>query len=167
MSQLIPFIALISALLLWSFFRLRLWQGSLLSIGALALAYGLGQRFGAAHPLVNAAVWLPTLAGVVLLNVSSLRRSLLSAPFLRFYQRIAPALSETEQVALSAGTVGFEGELFSGKPDWSKLLSQPAPKLSAEEQAFVDGPCEEVCKMTNDWEVTHERADLSPEGRYE
>lgn len=163
MSQLIPILALLSALLVWSFFRLRLWQGSMLLVGALALAYALGQRLGAAHPVVNALVWLPALAGVVILNVTALRRNLLSAPFLRFYQRIAPALSETEQVALAAGTVGFEGELFSGKPDWNKLLSQPAPKLSAEEQAFVDGPCEEVCKLTNDWEVTHERADLPPE----
>ena len=61
------------------------------------------------------------------------------------------------------GTVGFEGELFSGKPDWDQLLSLPKPQLTAEEQAFLDGPCEELCRMTDDWDITHVRADLPPE----
>ncbi|HJU39140.1 MAG TPA: acyl-CoA dehydrogenase, partial [Tahibacter sp.] len=66
----------------------------------------------------------------------------------------------TEKVALEAGTVGFEGQLFSGKPDWNQLLRQPVPQLSVEERAFLDGPVEELCRMTNDWEITHELADL-------
>ena len=72
-------------------------------------------------------------------------------------------MSETERDALEAGSVWWEGELFSGAPDWKKLLSQPVPKLTEEEQAFLDGPCEEVCKLTHEWEVSHERADLTPE----
>ncbi|MEP6938622.1 MAG: acyl-CoA dehydrogenase, partial [Rudaea sp.] len=79
------------------------------------------------------------------------------------YTKITPQISETERIALEAGTVGFEGELFSGKPDWSVLLKQPIPALSIEEQAFMDGPVEEVCRMTNDWQITHELADLTPE----
>src|SRR6185312_3932930 len=71
-------------------------------------------------------------------------------------------LSETEQTALEAGTVGFEGELFSGKPDWHELLKQPRPELSVEEQAFMDGPVEELCAMIDDWQITHELADLPP-----
>ena len=82
---------------------------------------------------------------------------------LGFYSKILPTLSETEQVALEAGTVGFEGELFSGKPDWQMLVDQPKPKLTPEEQAFLDGPVEELCRMTNDWEITHVHADLQPE----
>ncbi|MEG3194114.1 acyl-CoA dehydrogenase, partial [Lysobacter sp. D1-1-M9] len=92
-----------------------------------------------------------------------IRLPAITAPLLGFYTKILPPLSETERVALEAGTVGFEGELFSGKPNWQILLDQPAPSLTAEEQAFVDGPVEELCRMTNDWDITHVRADLPPE----
>lgn len=72
-------------------------------------------------------------------------------------------MSQTEKEALEAGTVWWEAELFKGKPDWKKLHTIPAPKLSAEEQAFLDGPVNEVCAMVNDYQVTHELADLPPE----
>jgi acyl-CoA dehydrogenase len=74
-----------------------------------------------------------------------------------------PDISETEQVALDAGTVGWEGELFAGKPDWKLLKKQPYLALSVEEQAFLDGPVEELCHMLNSWEITHIDADLNPE----
>ena len=64
--------------------------------------------------------------------------------------------------AIDAGTVWWDGDLFSGRPDWDKLLAVPAPKLTAEEQAFVEGPCEELCAMCDDWEITHEHQDLPP-----
>jgi acyl-CoA dehydrogenase len=97
------------------------------------------------------------------LNLTPLRRALFAAPLLKLFKRVLPRISETEQIALDAGTVGFEGELFAGKPDWSKLLSEPKPQLSAEEQAFLDGPCEKLCAMIDDWHITHEIADLPPE----
>src|SRR6185437_6751928 len=50
------------------------------------------------------------------------------------------------------------GELFSGRPDWHQLLRQPKPVLSVEEQAFLDGPVEELCGMLDDWQITHELA---------
>ncbi|HEX7071314.1 MAG TPA: acyl-CoA dehydrogenase family protein, partial [Rhodothermales bacterium] len=68
-----------------------------------------------------------------------------------------PPISATEQAALDAGTVWVEGELFSGKPDFGRLTSQPYPMLSPEEQAFLDGPVEEVCRMTDDWKVINRR----------
>ena len=71
-------------------------------------------------------------------------------------------MSQTEKEAIDAGTVWWDADLFSGKPDWNKLLATPAPRLSAEEQAFLDGPVEELCAMCNDWEITHERLDLPP-----
>ena len=74
-----------------------------------------------------------------------------------------PPMSDTEREALEAGTVWWDGELFTGGPDWNKLLSAKAPKLTAEEQAFIDGPCEELCRMLDDWDITHRRADLPPE----
>ena len=106
--------------------------------------------------LVFAAIVLP-------LNIPEFRRRRITAPLLGIYQKITPQLSDTERIALEAGTVGFEGELFSGKPDWSKLLKQPKPELSVEEQAFLDGPCEELCRMVDEWQITHELADLPPE----
>jgi acyl-CoA dehydrogenase len=97
------------------------------------------------------------------LLLTPFRQQFITKPLLGFYTKILPPLSDTEKVALEAGTVGFEGELFSGNPKWDILLKQPKPELTAEEQAFIDGPVEEVCKMCNDWETTHVRADLSPE----
>jgi len=91
------------------------------------------------------------------------RRRQISAPLLKLFARATPKLSDTEQTALEAGTVGFEGELFSGKPDWQQLLKQPKPELSVEEQAFLDGPVEELCGMLDDWQITHELADLPPD----
>ncbi|MDE2156218.1 MAG: acyl-CoA dehydrogenase [Xanthomonadaceae bacterium] len=90
------------------------------------------------------------------------RRRTISAPLLKLFAGVTPKLSDTEQTALEAGTVGFEGELFSGKPDWTELLKQPKPELSTEERAFLDGPAEELCAMIDDWQITHELADLPP-----
>ena len=73
-----------------------------------------------------------------------------------------PSMSQTEKDALEAGTVWWDGELFTGGPDWDKLLSATTPRLSPEEQAFIDGPCEELCRMIDDWDITHRRVDLPP-----
>lgn len=106
-------------------------------------------------------LWL-VLAALVLLNIDAIRIRFITRPFLRTYRRLLPSMSQTEKDALEAGTVWWDGELFTGGPDWEKLLSAAAPKLSAEEQAFLDGPCEELCRMIDDWEITHRRADLPP-----
>ena len=92
-----------------------------------------------------------------------IRRAVFSNPLLSVYRRILPDMSQTEKDAIDAGTVWWDGDLFSGKPDWDKLLRTPEAKLTAEEQAFLDGPCEELCAMTDDWEITHERYDLPPQ----
>ncbi|MEO7067932.1 MAG: acyl-CoA dehydrogenase family protein, partial [Rhodanobacter sp.] len=105
---------------------------------------------------------IEALIAVPLLMVT-FRRNTISAPLLKLFAKVTPKLSETEQTALEAGTVGFEGELFSGKPDWRQLLRQPKPELSVEEQAFMDGPVEQLCSMIDDWQITHELADLPPE----
>ena len=81
------------------------------------------------------------------LNVAPLRRAVVSNPLLGWYRRILPAMSQTERDAIDAGTVWWDGELFSGAPDWDKLLAYPEPKLTPEEQAFLDGPCEKLCQM--------------------
>ncbi|MGH8117828.1 MAG: acyl-CoA dehydrogenase family protein, partial [Rhodanobacteraceae bacterium] len=142
-----------------AYFRIRLWQWSLATIATI-LAVGFGF---AAHIPMWVMLGIFVIVFALPLNVVPLRRRLLSARLLAFFRRVLPQLSETEQVALDAGTVGFEGELFSGKPDWSQLLSEPRTQLTAEEQAFLDGPCEKLCAMIDDWHITHEIADLPPE----
>ncbi len=72
-------------------------------------------------------------------------------------------MSDTEREALEAGTVWWEAEIFSGRPDWQRMLGFAAPSLSAEEQAFIDGPVNELCDMVNDWEITEELRDLTPQ----
>lgn len=136
--------------------RVRLRPGT--AAAALALAGLTVWSAGPAWQL--AALWLVFAAVAVPLNVTPLRRRVFGRHLLAAYQRAAPSLSDTERAALEAGTVGFEGELFGGRPRWSELMGQPAPGLSREEQAFLEGPVAEVCRICDDWEITHELADL-------
>ncbi|MBY8161620.1 acyl-CoA dehydrogenase FadE [Vibrio fluvialis] len=107
--------------------------------------------------------WALYLAAVAVLAVPSIRQSLISGKTLKVFKKVLPAMSQTEKEALDAGTVWWEAELFKGKPDWQQLSKIKAPTLSAEEQAFLDGPVNEVCAMVSDYQVTHELADLPPE----
>jgi acyl-CoA dehydrogenase len=92
-----------------------------------------------------------------------LRRKLISDPFLRLFRKLMPHISKTEQEALEAGTVWWDAELFSGHPNWKKLLANPVPTLTTEERAFLDGPVEELCRMLDDWSINAELHDLPPE----
>jgi acyl-CoA dehydrogenase len=107
-------------------------------------------------------LWLAW-GALALMNVDAFRLRYVTRPFLRAYRRLLPSMSDTEREALEAGTVWWDGELFTGRPHWPKLLDAKAPQLTPEEQAFIDGPCEELCRMIDDWDVTHRRADLPPE----
>jgi acyl-CoA dehydrogenase len=158
MSAAIPFLAFLLAGAFAAYHRLRLAVWAALT-ASLLVACGL---LGASPAATVAAGVLVALIAVPLL-LPWIRKPYLTAPLLKFYSRLLPPLSETERTALESGTVGFEGELFSGKPEWDQLLSQPRPQLTAEEQAFLDGPCEELCTMIDDWDITHVRADLPPE----
>ncbi len=131
-----------------------------LAIGAYLLIFSLA---GDHHGAWDFLLWVLFLAIAVPLNVPDLRRQLVTDRLFAWFRRVMPTISPTEKAALDAGTVWWDGELFSGRPDWSKLLAFPAPKLSPEEQAFLDGPVERLCAMVDDWNVTHERMDLSPE----
>lgn len=114
-------------------------------------------------------VWFPWfIAGVILLPLllTPLRKRFITQPILAIFRRIMPEMSETESDAIEAGTVWWEGDVFRGRPDWKKLHRIPAPRLTEEEQAFLDGPCEEICKMVSDWEATHTLADL-PEAAWQ
>ena len=109
-------------------------------------------------PLLAAGAY----AALLVLNLSVLRVRFISRPFLRLYKRLLPTMSNTEREALEAGTVWWDGQLFTGNPDWPQLMNAAAPQLTAEEQAFLDGPCEELCRLHDDWQSTHLLGDLSP-----
>lgn len=87
----------------------------------------------------------------------------ISKPLLKLFKKVTPAMSQTEREAIDAGTVWWDGELFSGKPKWKKLREVPPSKLNAEEQAYIDGPVEQLCKMLDDWQITNEDHDLPQE----
>lgn len=130
------------------------------AMGAVVLAFAVFSE------VPGLALFIATVllaAVLVPLNVPAWRQRFLTAPFLVQYRRMLPELSETEKAAMEAGTVGWEGELFSGDPDWDALRARPYLKLSAEEQAFLDGPVEALCGMIDSWDITHHRTDLPPE----
>jgi len=125
-------------------------------LGAVLLAFTV---LGGGGFFWTAVLWL-AFAGMAILNVESLRREHLTRKLLNAFRGMLPSLSKTEQDALEAGSVWWEGELFSGMPDWRKLAQLPPPSLTAEEQAFLDGPTEELCRMLDDWQITHELLDM-------
>ena len=134
-----------------------LWTGIL---GATLCYWSIFYTAPAWTLLIAWSIFIPI---ATLLTINSLRQNLLTAPLLTLYKKIMPSMSDTEREALEAGTVWWEAEVFSGSPDWHRMLDFPAPALSAEEQAFLDGPANELCSMVNDWEITEELRDLTPE----
>ncbi|UCH53232.1 MAG: acyl-CoA dehydrogenase [Pseudomonadota bacterium] len=140
-----------------AYFYAPLWLWTL--VAGVALVFAASTWPVLAQVLIAVAF----LAPAILLNVRVLRRTLLTRPVFRLFAKIMPPMSDTEREALEAGTVWWEAELFAGRPRWKKLFAVPPPKLSAEEQAFIDGPVDELCRMLDDWVITHERRDLPPE----
>jgi len=96
-------------------------------------------------------------------SIAPLRRLLLTKRIFTIASRAMPEMSSTEREALEAGTVGWEGDLLSGAPDFSLLRDSPIATLTSDEQAFLDGPVATLCSMLNDWDITHNRADLPPD----
>jgi len=158
MSLFIPFLALLLAAVVVVWYRGPLVAWSALSVLLLSTCALLGINLAA----IGSAAAIVGLISVLIL-IPYLRKPLISAPLLKLVRNILPPLSQTERITLETGSVGFEGELFSGQPNWDLLLNYPKPQLNHEEQAFLDGPTETLCKMINDWEITHIHADLPPQ----
>ncbi|HXH64478.1 MAG TPA: acyl-CoA dehydrogenase, partial [Mariprofundaceae bacterium] len=152
----IGIVAVMAVLLAQTRWGWRTWlAGTAVALAVLA-ATGLMHGFS-----LILAVLLYLLAAMPLLW-ATFRRQWISQPVMQAIGKALPPMSDTERAAIEAGTVGWEAELFRGGPDWQKLLAVPAPSLSDEEQAFLDGPVETLCGMLDDWEITHEHNDLPP-----
>ena len=132
------------------------------SLGLAALAAAITFATPAPAWLVTAA-WIVVAVFAAFSIVKPLRAAVITRPIFGVYKKILPQMSETEQEALDAGSVWFDADLFTGKPDWKKLLAYPQARLSAEEKAFIDGPVEELCGMLDEWDITHRLMDLPPE----
>src|SRR5690348_4164309 len=150
----------IAALLYLAYRRLSLLAFTV-TFTVLLTAYTVLGASSAPAGLWKGFLWL-LLAVLWLLNVRALRKALITRPFMKTYLKLLPAMSQTEREALEAGTVWWDGELFTGAPRWDKLLAAKPPQLSAEEQAFVDGPCEVMWQLLDDWDITHEGGDPPP-----
>lgn len=159
MATLIGILILLATMGACAAFGVNLLAGTL-AAGLALLATTLAGAYSAGTAGLLWALWL---GGGLLLNVVEIRQRVLSRPLLELFRRILPRMSQTEREALEAGTVWWDAELFSGRPDWNRLLEFPAPRLSAEEQAFLDGPVEELCAMLDDWRITSDLKDLPPE----
>ncbi len=151
------FIKLVLAVLFYH--RISLLKGTLIIVASLLLA---------AFLIPALKLWFITgliifLLIAIPLNIPSLRRRIITDRIFRKFKSELPSMSSTEEEAIKAGTVWWDGDLFSGKPDWKKLLSFPKPELSEKEEAFMDGPVEELCGMLNDWKITQELQDLPEE----
>jgi acyl-CoA dehydrogenase len=155
----------------------------------LAVLFGAAALWTMAYREAGAVVWVSTLATAVavltllaglpwyidlpvlllaagaaaVFGVPALRHRFITTPLLRQFRRVMPVMSPTEREALEAGTVWWDAELFSGRPDWQRLMNHPEAALSDAEHAFLDGPVEGLCRMLDDWRITHEEQDLPPE----
>ena len=133
------------------------------SLASFTVSFTILMVVGTFFQVISFFSWILFAVIAIPLNVADIRKQYITKPLLAIFKGIMPEMSHTEQEAIDAGTTWFEAELFRGTPDWKKLHNYPKPRLSPEEQAFLDGPVEVVCRMTDDWQTTHELADLSPE----
>ncbi|MDD0975456.1 acyl-CoA dehydrogenase [Pseudomonas fontis] len=117
--------------------------------------------FSRAPGWLLAIFWVVLAIKFALVLIPDLRRKVLSGPLFGWFKRTLPPMSQTEREAIDAGTVWWDGELFSGRPDWNTLLAYPKAQLTEEEQAFIDGPTEALCAMVSDWQIGQD-LDLPP-----
>jgi acyl-CoA dehydrogenase len=147
------FVLILIALLSVASYHRASWHSCVAVAGATLLVGTIAGAFGAIS-------WLVFLAIVMPLSLSNIRQQYISGPLFKAFKKVTPTMSETEKSAIDAGTTWWEADLFCGNPDWRKLHQYPKPRLTPEEQAFLDGQVEEVCAMLDDWKATHELTDL-------
>lgn len=135
---------------------ISVWAISFAVFSALVFSYGSPGVF---TKIILVLIELILIAG----SIKSLRREFLSKHFFKAVSKAMPSMSITEREALEAGTVSWEGDIFSGTPDFTALRNAPVVALTAEEQAFIDGPVNTLCAMIDEWNITHNLTDLPPD----
>ncbi|MBI5437670.1 MAG: acyl-CoA dehydrogenase [Nitrosomonadales bacterium] len=152
-------LAALAIFVVLAFFRASI-ASWVLAVIAIVAVVAIQESFSDSVLLAVGAVLLSL---ILLFGVPLLRGIVISSIVLKIFRKILPHISATEQEAINAGTVWWDGDLFGGNPDWNKLLAFPKCGLSEAEQAFLDNEVDQLCALLDDWDITHNRADLSPE----
>lgn len=100
---------------------------------------------------------------IVVFAIKDIRLNLITRPTFKMFKKVLPPLSQTEREAMEAGDVWWDGELFSGEPDWQKLHNYPRPQLSEKETAFLDNQVETLLAMLDDYKIVQKDKDLPKE----
>jgi acyl-CoA dehydrogenase len=150
LNPIIPLTLFLLTLPILAYLGPPLWLWTLYTAGSLVLAQ------------VPLWVWIPFAVVALVFNIPLIRRPLISVWLAGMAMKLLPRISDTERAAIEAGNVWVEGEFFTGKPDFKRILSQSYPRVTEAVQAFLDGPVEQVCQMASDWEI-YQRQDLPPE----
>lgn len=157
MTTLELFVIFITA---WTFIYLKLspvaWSSAMTTVLLLATIY-CGFEFWLIFLL-----WFIFAIVAVFTIVKPLRMICFTIPFLKQFRKMLPPMSNTEREALEAGDVWWEGDLFSGRPNWWKLHAIPQPTLSQEENDFIHNETEQLCQMLDDWQIVQHDRDLTP-----
>jgi acyl-CoA dehydrogenase len=159
MIEVIFCLALLAGIVALGMYKAPLWLwAAALAVSAVVWQSAIHGSMG----IFGFLLWLFA-AAFGLLAVPEIRRTVLMKPAYRMVRGILPKVSDTEAQALEAGTVGFDAELFSGSPDWNKLRAIAPIVLTPEEQAFLDGPTDELCRMIDDWRLRHNEREIPRE----
>jgi len=129
-------------------------------IAGIGLGLVLTSIFGDISFFVLGIFWVLFFCAILFIFSKKLRQQRFIKPLVLKLQKSMPPISDSERIAIEAGDVWWEKDLFSGQPQWKKLLAMPKPQLNAQEQDFLDHQVETLCSMASDWEIVHERQDL-------
>lgn len=149
--------ALILIFTLWAIF---FFEASRTIGGIITIVVAIAVAFLSPWSLI---LGIPLMLISLIVLIDPLRMAIITKPAYKTLANAMPSMSTTEREALDAGTSWWEKELFMGAPDWKKFDAYPYPKLSEEEQSFLDNEVEQLCGMLNEWEIHHHLKDLPPE----
>ncbi len=163
MAELVFIVLVLGAVIALAMWKAPVWAWAVL-VAVVTLLIQTGYAFGPMGGFTFTKVlgWLPAIA-LAVIAYRPIRRQYLITPAFRMVKKLLPPVSPTEREALDAGTIGFDAEIFAGTPDWEKLRAVRALTLTPEERAFLDGPVEELCRMTDDWQIRAERREIPEE----
>ena len=145
------FLSLILILLVLVKTNIKMWKLWLLAVGLTYPGAVIANHFGAQFLLL-------ILFAIGILIVPSIRVILFTKPLYKIMRKSLPPIGVTESIALEAGSVWWDAELFQGDPHWKELTELEATELTEEEQSFVDNEVETLCAMVDSHEIqsTHD-----------
>ena len=131
--------------------NIKMWQLWLLAVGLTYPGAVIANHFGAQFLLL-------ILFAIGALLIPTIRQLVFTKPLFNIMRKSLPPIGVTESIALEAGSVWWDAELFQGDPNWKELTELEATELTKEEQSFVDNEVETLCAMVDSHEIqsTHD-----------